>query len=174
MLINFIFLTKGNSGNMKKNLMAQKVFFSTQCFTIHKQDLGKALQLECFGDPLVLQRAARSAEHVLVPALFPPWDWSTHQDATASFSCCDLKGRKLSWESSGGFKVVSLTLLSLVECFFFFFLNSLLQFQSLQDFPISKYCELLFQDFPPSQPAVLFFLVKHMRLCINSDENTAM
>lgn len=123
MLINFIFLTKGNSGNMKKNLMAQKVFFSTQCFTIHKQDLGKALQLKCFGDPLVLQRAACSAEHVLVPALFPPWDWSTHQDATASFSCCDLKGRKLSWESSGGFKVVSLTLLSFVECFFFFFLT---------------------------------------------------
>lgn len=49
-----------------------KSFLSTQCFTVYKQDLGKAWQSECFSGSLVLQRAARPAEHVLVPALFPP------------------------------------------------------------------------------------------------------
>lgn len=72
-----------------------KSFLSTQRFTVYKQDLGKALQSECFSDSLVLQRAARSAEHLLVPALLPPWDCSAHQDATASFSCCDLQRQEM-------------------------------------------------------------------------------
>lgn len=62
MLINFIFLTKNNSGNMRKRNDLNN-FLSTQCFTVYKQDLGKASQSECFSDSVVLQRADQT-QHV--------------------------------------------------------------------------------------------------------------
>lgn len=70
-------------------------FLSAQCFIVY-QILASPFSQHALVT-LMLQTTSKAKRVQLsIPAPFPPWDWSAHQDATGNFGCCGLKGRKLS------------------------------------------------------------------------------